>query len=72
MENERLLHLAEKYGTDFAKEVLRNEGGSRPEKSDAEKVSEMITEGTKKEIADRKAREEAQVRKNLITWGGTR
>lgn len=42
------------------------------EKSDAEKVSDMITAGTKKVLADRKEREEAQIRRNLITWGGVR
>ena len=44
----------------------------KPEKSDAEKVSDMITAGTKKVLADKKEREEAQIRRNLITWGGVR
>lgn len=70
MNNERLLHLAEKYGTEFAKEVLKNEGSQHTEKSESEIVSDMINQGTKKVLADRKEKEEAQVRKNLITWGG--
>lgn len=72
MDNERLLHLAEKYGTEFAKEVLKNEGGQHTEKSESETVADMINQGTKKVLADRKEKEEAQVRENLITWGGMR
>lgn len=49
---------------------LLNTEPPKPQKTDNEKISDMITESTKKMIADRKEREEAQVRKNLITWGG--
>ncbi len=72
MNNERLLHLAEKYGTEFAKEFLKNEGGQHTEKSESETVADMINQGTKKVLSDRKEKEEAQVRENLITWGGMR
>lgn len=72
MDNERLLHLAEKYGTEFAKEVLKSEAGQHTEKSESEIVADMINQGTKKVLADRKEKEEAQVRENLITWGGMR
>lgn len=72
MDNERLLHLAEKYGTEFAKEVLKSEGGQHTEKSESETVADMINQGTKKVLSDRKEKEEAQVRENLITWGGMR
>lgn len=72
MNNERLLHLAEKYGTEFAKEVLKHEAGQHTEKSESETVADMINQGTKKVLADRKEKEEAQVRENLITWGGMR
>lgn len=72
MNNEKLLHLAEKYGTEFAKEVLKNEAGQHTEKSESETVADMINQGTKKVLADRKEKEEAQVRENLITWGGMR
>lgn len=72
MNNERLLHLAEKYGTEFAKEVLKSEAGQHTEKSESETVADMINQGTKKVLSDRKEKEEAQVRENLITWGGMR
>lgn len=72
MDNERLLHLAEKYGTEFAKEVLKSEAGQHTEKSESETVADMINQGTKKVLSDRKEKEEAQVRENLITWGGMR
>lgn len=32
----------------------------------------MIHTGTKKVLSDRKEREEAEIRRNLITWGGIR
>lgn len=41
MNNERLLHLAEKYGTEFAKEVLKSEAGQHTEKSESETVADM-------------------------------
>ena len=72
MDNERLLHLAEKYGAEFAKEVLRSVGSQHTNKSEGEIVADMINQGTKKVLADRKEKEEAQVRENLITWGGMR
>lgn len=57
--------------TDGMKEFLKTES-PKPEKTDNEKVADMIHTGTKKVLSDRKEREEAEIRRNLITWGGIR
>lgn len=70
MNNERLIYLTEKYGPEFAREVLKSEGGQPANKPENEQVANMIAEGTKKELHDRKEREEKEIRSNLLTWGG--
>lgn len=70
MNNERLIYLTEKYGAEFAKEILKDEGGQPANKPENKQVADMISEGTKKELSDRKEREEKEIRSNLLTWGG--
>lgn len=43
-----------------------------PNKEECASIADMINKGTTKELADRKEREEAQIRQNLIDWGGMR
>lgn len=57
--------------TDGMKSFLKTES-PKPKKTDNEKVADMIHTGTKKVLSDRKEREEAEIRRNLITWGGIR
>ena len=57
--------------TDGMKSFFKTES-PKPEKTDNEKVADMIHTGTKKVLSDRKEREEAEIRRNLITWGGIR
>lgn len=57
--------------TDGMKSFLKTES-PKLEKTDNEKVADMIHTGTKKVLSDRKEREEAEIRRNLITWGGIR
>lgn len=57
--------------TDGMKSFLKTES-PKPGKTDNEKVADMIHTGTKKVLSDRKEREEAEIRRNLITWGGIR
>ena len=57
--------------TDGMKSFLKTES-PKTEKTDNEKVADMIHTGTKKVLSDRKEREEAEIRRNLITWGGIR
>ena len=57
--------------TDGMKSFLNTES-PKTEKTDNEKVADMIHTGTKKVLSDRKEREEAEIRRNLITWGGIR
>ena len=57
--------------TDGMKSFLKTES-PKPEKTENEKVADMIHTGTKKVLSDRKEREEAEIRRNLITWGGIR
>lgn len=67
----KYLQYAEKYGAASAK-VLMNQlqPEETPEpKSENQEVADMIQNATKKIVADRKENEEAQIRKNLITWG---
>lgn len=66
----KYLLYAEKYGATSA-EVLMNQlqPEETPEpKSENQEVADMIQNATKKIVADRKENEEAQIRKNLITW----
>lgn len=57
--------------TDGMKSFLKTESHKK-KKTDNEKVADMIHTGTKKVLSDRKEREEAEIRRNLITWGGIR
>lgn len=64
------------YRVGGLEEVPGTNGGSwrmpTPNKEECSVIAGMINKGTTEVLANRKEREEAQIRQNLIDWGGMR